>query len=162
MSRNRLAKLTVTDAVSTNFMISAKLLGQALQNLPGDVKFVGVFRGSYASSLIFSSDDFRETPNGTHYEDLPEIQVRFSKDMNGTPQFDYIDWSAACDGPAGRFAGIRNLPGSSGGPQSLPKSAAPFTPPKLNCYTPRYKQYVGIMDTYKYCTHCGRKESEHL
>lgn len=143
--------------------IEKHLMIEIFNLLPDDAKLFSIDRSVTHSAygiLFIASDEFKSIATGTSLEQVPEITAHFRKDGINDVYVEKLDMTEAIDRSNSIHPYVKYGCKANALPPTVPGSSAPKA--KLSCYTPRWKQYVGILDSYKYCDNCGKKDGEHL
>lgn len=124
--------------------------------LPKDSHLVETFIDVYDMCyLVVQSSEFVDSPNTYPVPKLPQIVVVLSSN-----RIDYINMYDALDPAVTSRASVAKAKNLAGLPSVAEISKASVPP--LNCYYPVWKMYKGFIDSYEYCTTCGKKKGEHL
>lgn len=142
----KIATIVFNDSSLRKSPLPAEILAKIMNGLPYGSQIVG-FReipnfpvGPDDIYILVENDSFIDTPDGSLISSYPQIEVEFRQDNIGNISISGMSFEKAM--------GVKIPP-----------------PPKpadvLRCYFPVYKKYIGILESYNYCTSCGKKEGEH-
>lgn len=183
----KLARIKFSSSTLVNEQIDIFLLKDILMSLPSDSKVVGMYfdKTNLKNYLTIVSNSFIDEKPGT---DLPEILVHLVQNPPKTGwSLDFLDMSAALQ--VHQTQQVYNpvcLGGHLGcgicsncvqliSPPIVPPTFTKTMSPNLTLRelagintggftggcNPDWKDYLGLNQSYKYCSKCNKKESEH-